>query len=118
MIRAAVALALLVLIGSSVRADFVGFAGGAFLQGSAVLVPDVVGLSLTDADTALEGEGLDTGVVTVRCSLEDADEVLSQFPIAGTAVLPGSTVDVLASNGEECAPGRPGVRLRGLRIGL
>jgi hypothetical protein len=85
------------------QAGVTGFAGGAFLRGgAAVEVPNVVGLSLATADTALEAVGLDTGDTNTQCSSEPLDEVLTQDPIAGTFVSTGSLVDLLASNGVAC----------------
>ena len=92
-----------------------GFDYGAASQ---VSVPNVVGLSTTNADTALEAVSLDTGTVTDRCSGFADDTVLSQSPIAGAQVNTGTTVDLEASNGMACpSPGqRPGVRLPGIRL--
>lgn len=97
--------------------SFVGFAGGAFIQGpSGTAITDIVGLSTSAADTALEADGFDTGTVTTRCSSEDENTVLSQSPAAGTSAAAGTTVDLVASNGTPCTRGRSGVRLRGLRL--
>lgn len=68
-----------------------------------VSVPDVVGLDEAAADTALEGEGLDTGTVTTVCSAADAGDVVSQAPPAGALVDAGSTVDIFVSSGTPCS---------------
>lgn len=85
-------------------AGAVGWVGIPLRNGpeGSVEVPDVVGLDAADADTALEAVGLDTGVVTMSCSLQPADEVLEQDPIAGALVDVGSLVDLETSDGVEC----------------
>ena len=101
------------------------FAGGAFTYscaaaGGDVTVPNVVGLSLSAADTALEAATLDTGATTPQCSAEAADQVLGQTPIAGAMVSPGSLVDLVHSNGTLCpqASGR-GTKIHiGIGIGV
>lgn len=107
------------------------FANGAWAAGSwadgiwgaadapeLVAVPSVIGQAdAAAADAILEGDGLDLGGVTARCSAETEDEVVGQSPGAGVLVELGSLVDILVSNGEECVlSGAPGVRLRGLRM--
>ena len=86
--------------------SIVGWVGVPLCQAS-VAAPNVVGLSLTDADTELEAVGLDTGVTTPRCSSEAADQVLRQNPLAGTVVPLGSSIDLVYSDGMECPPGPP-----------
>lgn len=54
-----------------------------------VLVPNVVGLSLVDATAAIEGAGLVLGSVTGT-----TDPVVSQDPVSGSLVDPGTLVDV------------------------
>ena len=86
--------------------------------GGTVAVPNVVGLDVAAADTALDADGLDTGAVTMRCSAEVADEVLSQNPAAAVVVDVGTTVDLVTSDGMVCPPGGgAGLRLR-LDLGL
>ncbi len=67
-----------------------------------VEVPDVVGLSLAAADTALEMVGLDTGTTSAVCSAEAANEVLEQDPLAGAFVELAALVDLEYSSGVEC----------------
>jgi hypothetical protein len=80
-----------------------------------VPVPNVVGQDLATADATLEGEGLDTGEVTMTCSAEAENEVLSQSPLAGAMVAIGSDVDLVASNEVECING---TRRNGIRLGI
>ena len=91
------------------------WADGVWQEGAAgtTFVPNVVGLSTVNADTALEAVSLDTGTVTDRCSGFADDTVLGQSPLAGAEVNIGTTVDLEASNGMACpSPGqRPGIRL-------
>lgn len=101
------ALVALLMVGVALHASAVpsyfGFASGAFIQGPELaVVPDVVGLDLAAADTALEGAGLDTGTVTAVCSPATLDEVVSQNPAAGASAALASLVDLSASSGVEC----------------
>ena len=114
-VLAAIALLLLSSAGYAAEqcATVVGWVGVPLCTSAVfVTVPDVVGDSLTDADTALEAVLLDTGAVSSRCSDELLDIVLSQRPAAGASAAEGSTVDLTASNGVACPPNR------GRRIGL
>lgn len=88
----------------TVAAQAVGWVGIPLINGGGelVTVPNVVGLSATDADTALEADGLDTGTVTMRCSGEPLDEVLEQNPAAGSFVSVGALVDLETSTGSGC----------------
>lgn len=94
------------------------FADGVWYEDNLIAVPNVVGqASAAAADAILEGDGLDLGGATARCSPETLDAVVGQSPAAGTQVALGSLVDVLVSNGVECVNGgRNGVRIRGLRM--
>jgi hypothetical protein len=102
------------------------FADGTFADGTfagcsvpgSTEVPNVIGeASAAAADAILEAEGADLGSVTARCSAEPEDEVVGQSPAPGTLVEEDSLVDLLVSNGVECASsGGNGVRLRGLRM--
>lgn len=84
-----------------------------------VFVPDVVGLSTSAADTALQNAGLDTGNITTQCSAEPLNEVLGQIPIAGASVEPASLVDLVASTNVACptATRRPNMNI-GIGIGV
>ncbi|MGD8569399.1 MAG: PASTA domain-containing protein [Gammaproteobacteria bacterium] len=65
-----------------------------------VSVPDVVGLTQTDAETAITGAGLVVGTVTTASSdTVAAGDVISQNPVAGTSVNQGSAVDLVVSTG-------------------
>lgn len=78
-----------------------------------VAVPNVVGeANAAAADAILEGDGLDAGSVTERCSDAADDEVIGQTPESGAMVALGSLVDLRVSNGVVCLP------KRGRRIGI
>ncbi len=65
-----------------------------------VIVPNVVGQTLTAAGTTLTGSGVVTGVVTYQCSdTVKAGVVISEDPVAGTSVVPGSAVNLVVSTG-------------------
>jgi serine/threonine-protein kinase len=65
-----------------------------------VYVPDIVSMTLDDAQSALSGRQLKL-VVTERDPNDQipADTVTSQNPLPGTALGPGSTVSVVVSSG-------------------
>jgi serine/threonine-protein kinase len=63
-------------------------------------VPDLSGLSQSDAQVALAGAGLVLGVVTSQTSTTvSSGLVISQDPVAGTQVDKGSAVDIVVSSG-------------------
>lgn len=67
-----------------------------------VTVPDVVGMTRVEAQTALSGVNLVEGDVTQQYSdTIPAGEVISQDPAAGTEVLPGTAVNLVVSLGAE-----------------
>jgi hypothetical protein len=118
LLAAAALLALAALAPPSRAADcgtIVGWVGVPLCQAAGagdVTVPNVVGLSLAAADTALMGVGLDTGNVTMQCSNQAANTVLTQNPVASTQVAPASLIDLWASSGTTCK----GVLYKELRI--
>ncbi len=61
-------------------------------------VPSLVGLSLDDAVSALQGADLELGEVT-DAEGAPANQVLSQDPAAGAEVDPGTSVDVTVATG-------------------
>ena len=64
------------------------------------VVPDVVGLTQAAAMTAITAAGLYVGTVTEQCSdTVAAGSVISQNPVAGTAVTEGTTVNLVVSSG-------------------
>lgn len=72
------------------------WAGGVFSQ--SVTVPDVTGITVSEADTKLTDAGLSLGAVTYDSSPDAAQgEILSQAPKAGSTVDKGSSVDVVAA---------------------
>jgi hypothetical protein len=128
-VRKLLAIVGLLLVAATAQADYFAsgykasgyYASGYFevdAGGGQVAVPNVVGeADSAAADAILEGEGLDLGGVTARCSAEAEDEVVGQSPGPGVLVDLGALVDVLVSNGIECVnSGGTGVRLRGLRM--
>lgn len=90
------------------------WADGVWLEGEAtgVTVPDVIGMTEAEADTAFEGVGLDTGSVATVCSAATAGDVVSQAPPAGASISPGSTVDIALSSGTPCAGAGGKLKLR------
>lgn len=111
------------LVATPARAEtFLGWVGVPLMGADAgtpqVSVPNVVGQASSGAaDTILEGVGLDLGGVTARCSGAANNAVISQAPPAGELADLGSLVAVLTSNGVACElQGKPGVRLKGLRM--
>ncbi len=69
---------------------------GVFSQ--SVTVPDVAGMTVNEASTALTDVGLKLGTVTYKSSPGAAQgAVLSQTPAAGASVDKGSSIDVVAA---------------------
>jgi beta-lactam-binding protein with PASTA domain len=65
-----------------------------------VAVPNVVGLTQAAATTAITNAGLVLGTVTTASSSTvPAGSVISESPIAGTMVAPGSSVNLVVSTG-------------------
>ena len=65
-----------------------------------VAVPDVVNLAQADAEAAITSVGLAVGVITTANSdTVPAGNVISQSPVAGSLVIPGSAVDMTVSIG-------------------
>jgi beta-lactam-binding protein with PASTA domain len=67
-------------------------------------VPNVVGLTQTAATTAITGAGLTVGAVSlVQSATVPAGVVMSESPIAGALVAPGSAVSLTVSSGNQVA---------------
>jgi hypothetical protein len=65
-----------------------------------VSVPNVVGLTQAAATTAITGAGLVVGTVTTASSpTVAAGSVISQNPVGGSSVAPGSAVNLVVSTG-------------------
>ncbi len=65
-----------------------------------VAVPNVVGLTQAAASTAITGAGLTVGTITTQSSpTVPAGSVISQNPLAGASVAPGSAVNLVVSTG-------------------
>ncbi len=65
-----------------------------------VAVPNVVGLGQAAAESAITGAGLTVGNITQQNSSSvPVGDVISQNPIGGTQVTPGSAVDLVVSLG-------------------
>jgi hypothetical protein len=90
------------------------WADGVWSEGAdpGVSVPDLIGMTEAEADSALEGVGLDTGTVATVCSTADEGDVVSQAPPAGASAAPGSTVDIALSSGEACVGAGGKLKLR------
>jgi hypothetical protein len=76
----------------------IGIAVGTWLaiRGGGPKVPDLVGKTLTDADTELKAAGLtlDSNVPTVQSKPEDSGKIVSQSPVSGQKASKGQTVQV------------------------
>ncbi|MCB0920813.1 MAG: Stk1 family PASTA domain-containing Ser/Thr kinase [Actinobacteria bacterium] len=70
-------------------------------SGERVTVPDVVGMSVDEAQRALESQGLKLGAQTPQTSNEPEDTVLSQNPQADTRLAVGEAVTVTVSAGKQ-----------------
>ena len=65
-----------------------------------VTVPDVVGMTQTNAESAITGAGLTVGSVSEQCSdTVPAGNVISQDPTSGQQVPPGTAVNLVISTG-------------------
>lgn len=65
-----------------------------------VTVPDVVGLTQSNAETAITNAGLVVGTISTASSdTVAAGDVISQNPLAGTSVAQGSAVNLVVSTG-------------------
>ena len=62
-------------------------------------MPDVRGLTLTQATAQLKSEGLEVGTVTLKDSTKPANTVLSTNPAAGVPVARGTRINLTVSNG-------------------
>ncbi len=93
--------------GTSVPAgSFVSFVVS--LRPSLITVPDVVGMTQANAQTAITGAGLAVGTITTANSdTVPAGIVISQTPFAGASVAPGSAVDLIISLGPSGLPPDP-----------
>ncbi|MBN1788192.1 MAG: PASTA domain-containing protein, partial [Sedimentisphaerales bacterium] len=70
-----------------------------------VSVPNVVGMAQADANSAITTVGLVVGTITTQCSnTVPAGEVISQDPVSGSSVPPGSAVDMVVSRGQPTVP--------------
>ena len=70
-----------------------------------IAIPDVVGQAQTDAEAVITGAGLVVGTVTTANSdTVPAGDVISQDPVGGTLVVPGSSVDIVISDGPAPIP--------------
>ncbi len=69
--------------------------------GARVTVPDVVGMSIDEAQRALEAQGLKLGAQTPQTSDEPEDTVLAQDPEADTQMASGEAVTVTVSAGKQ-----------------
>ncbi|GJL78480.1 MAG: hypothetical protein NPINA01_14690 [Nitrospinaceae bacterium] len=92
--------------GERVAESFNGVPGAApllhvvFSAGAPVNVPDVVGLTQAAAESAITGASLVVGTVTPQSSeTVPAGDVISQNPVGGSSVAPGSSVNLVVSSG-------------------
>jgi serine/threonine-protein kinase len=67
-----------------------------------VLVPNVIGISQAEAETAIQQAGLTVGTVTTRPDNDaPAGEVIEQAPLSGVEQPPGTAIDLVVSDGPE-----------------
>lgn len=98
--------------------------------GEEIEMPDLTGLSKSDAEAQLKKMGLKLGSVYEKYSNEESGTVIKQDPKAGTKISRGQTVDITVSKGKQShkvsVPDVTGVSLdaakaalqsRGLRVG-
>ena len=64
-----------------------------------VQVPSVIGVPLGTAETTLKGAGLEVASATAFDASVATDQVIAQWPSAGTNSVPGVTVGLLVSRG-------------------
>jgi len=65
-----------------------------------VIVPNVVGQAQSSAEALITSAGLVVGTVTTQCdNVIPVGQVISQNPVAGASVQPGSAVDLVVSTG-------------------
>jgi RHS repeat-associated protein len=78
-----------------------------------VIVPNVVGQAQAAAESTISAAGLTVGVTSTATSTTvPTGEVISQNPVAGTSVAPGSTVNLVISTG----PPPPGLTLVSITV--
>lgn len=70
-----------------------------------VTVPDVVGETQAAGTSTIEAEGLVVAVETAYSSTVPAGTIISQSPVGGSSVAPGSTVTITVSLGESAGGG-------------
>ncbi|HRY08634.1 MAG: Stk1 family PASTA domain-containing Ser/Thr kinase [Actinobacteria bacterium] len=91
----------LLVLGVAAAALFLGRSLFDTGSGERVTVPDVVGMTIDEAQRALESQGLKLGSQTPQTSDEPEDTVLSQNPQADTRLSVGEAVTVTVSAGKQ-----------------
>ena len=67
-----------------------------------VLVPNVIGMTQEEAESAIQGAGLTVGTVTTRPDSEsNAGQVIEQAPLSGVEQPPGTVINIVVSEGPE-----------------
>ncbi len=69
-----------------------------------VAVPSVIGQTESEATSTLTAAKLTLGTVTTQPSTAPAGTVISQAPAAGSAIVPGATVNLILSTGPTTVP--------------
>ena len=69
--------------------------------GEQIEMPDLTGMSKSDAEAQLKKMGLKLGSVYEKYSNEEAGTVIQQDPKAGTKISRGQTVDITVSKGKQ-----------------
>jgi autotransporter-associated beta strand protein len=88
--------------GGNIYSGDIGAGGELFPSAPPVLVPEVAGLTQSNATNTIITAGLTVGTVTVApSSTVPAGSVISQLPVSGTLVSPGTPVDLVISSGPD-----------------
>ncbi|HOQ30871.1 MAG TPA: PASTA domain-containing protein [Candidatus Hydrogenedens sp.] len=83
--------------------DFVVSSGPCFVE-----VPNIIGLTQSEAENIITAAGLSLGTVSEQCSEIEAGKVIGQTPEGGTQLSLGSSVNLIVSTGP-CSDGE-GIR--------
>jgi hypothetical protein len=92
---------------SVVACNSIGCSSASVATGSVkvtVAVPSVIGQTESEATSTLTAARLTLGTVTTQPSTAPAGTVISQSPAAGSAIVPGATVNLILSTGPTTVP--------------
>ena len=84
------------------QGEFVGITVSAGRGGGIIIVPDLIGKSLTDAKSILEDSSLVVGKINYQASTTLLpNTVLDQYPSAGNMLNPGQVVDLFITKSSD-----------------